>query len=280
MYVMVDEERPVVRNSLPLLPPLLALAAALAVLVDAPIPFRAAVVLPFLAIVPGWTLVTLIDIRDNLARVTLAVATSLAIATLAAGLSLYAGVWSPDVILGLLVVWTLIGSAAGQIWQRDRRAPRTSDEPPEEVAAGSAGGVGIPPAPPSPSESSSSHRNGAGQRVAPPIPADPTRNPRKRRFSTDLSDDEWRAVERLLPPPLRHHTHDPRDLCDAILYAKSAGFRWRNLPSDFPPQRKVRRFHRTLEQNGAWPAIEAVLEPDLRHTAPLHARGRDRDPHE
>ena len=64
------------------------------------------------------------------------------------------------------------------------------------------------------------------------------REPRPRRYPTDLSDAEWAALEPLLPPPAR--TGRPlkwprRPMAEAIFYLVRSGCAWRMLPRDFPP---------------------------------------------
>lgn len=93
-------------------PALIALAAVLAgtvVVFDAPPPIRPFVILVFLGIGPGLSLVGLLDINDLTQRLVLAIGVSLALDTIIAGLSLYAGLWSPVGVLLTLVAITLVG---------------------------------------------------------------------------------------------------------------------------------------------------------------------------
>jgi transposase len=74
-----------------------------------------------------------------------------------------------------------------------------------------------------------------------------------KRYPTDLTDEEWLAIEPMLPrvgKTGRKRTVDLREVVNAIRYmARSAGG-WRMLPKDFPPWQTVywwfRRFVRRL----------------------------------
>lgn len=70
-------------------------------------PFRSAVILPFVLMLPGTALVRLLNVGEPLLELTLGVALSVALATLAAMATLYAEAWSPDAVLTLLVEVTI-----------------------------------------------------------------------------------------------------------------------------------------------------------------------------
>jgi transposase len=74
-----------------------------------------------------------------------------------------------------------------------------------------------------------------------------------KRYPTDLTDEEWSAVEPLLPKPGRKgrkRVIDLREVLNAIRYLARSGGGWRMLPKDFPPWQTVywwfRRFVRRL----------------------------------
>jgi hypothetical protein len=68
---------------------------------------RAALVLPFLLVCPGMALVRLLRIDDGVAELMLAVALSFALNAIVPGTMLYAGAWSPQVGLLVLIAITL-----------------------------------------------------------------------------------------------------------------------------------------------------------------------------
>jgi transposase len=74
-----------------------------------------------------------------------------------------------------------------------------------------------------------------------------------KRYPSDLTDEEWRSVEPLLPQPAkrgRKRTTDLREVVNAIRYMVRAGCEWRMLPVHFPAWQTVywwfRRFVRLL----------------------------------
>jgi len=84
-----------------------ALGAALAAALDWPAPLRPALVIWFVAICPGMAIVRLLRLDSLLVEVTLAIALSLALAGLIASALVYAGLWSPNLVLELLVAITV-----------------------------------------------------------------------------------------------------------------------------------------------------------------------------
>lgn len=76
---------------------------------------------------------------------------------------------------------------------------------------------------------------------------------RRRRYPTDLTDEEWERVRPLLPRPAkrgRPPDADMREMLNAIRYLARAGCGWRMLPVHFGPWQTVywwfRRFARRL----------------------------------
>jgi hypothetical protein len=94
-------------------PLLLASAAAASVVAFAgpSSPARLPVVLWFLLVCPGMALVRLLRVGDAIAEIAIGVALSAALVTLVAGTMLYAGAWSPNGTLAILVGLTVIAAA-------------------------------------------------------------------------------------------------------------------------------------------------------------------------
>ena len=74
-----------------------------------------------------------------------------------------------------------------------------------------------------------------------------------KRYPSDLTDEEWLAIEPVLPRPARRgrkRTTDLREVVNAIRYMVRSGCEWRMLPIHFPPWQTVywwfRRFVRLL----------------------------------
>lgn len=74
-----------------------------------------------------------------------------------------------------------------------------------------------------------------------------------KRYPSDLTDEEWSAIEPVLPGPARRgrkRSTDLREVVNAIRYMVRSGCEWRMLPIHFPPWQTVywwfRRFVRLL----------------------------------
>ncbi len=65
------------------------------------------------------------------------------------------------------------------------------------------------------------------------------------RYQSDMTDEEWRVMERHLPPAKdtgRPRRWPAREIANAIFYVMRGGIAWRLLPSDFPPWSTVYRW--------------------------------------
>src|SRR5260221_8198299 len=61
----------------------------------------------------------------------------------------------------------------------------------------------------------------------------------KLRYPSDLTDDEWRLVEPLIPPGKPgggKRTVNMREVVNGLMYILSTGCQWRAVPQDPPPQ--------------------------------------------
>lgn len=89
----------------------------------------------------------------------------------------------------------------------------------------------------------------------------------RRPYDTDLSDEEWRILEPLVPeakPGGRPRTHEARELLDAVLYMVRGGCAWRLLPHEFPPWKTVYHYFRLWRIDGTWGRIHDTLREGLR----------------
>lgn len=91
------------------------------ILCDAPAPVRPAVVLWFILFCPGMAFVQLLGLDDVFNEVILAVGLSVAIALFVAICVLYAGLWSPNLILMILVVLCQAGVLCQILLWNNRR---------------------------------------------------------------------------------------------------------------------------------------------------------------
>src|ERR671914_169159 len=95
-------------------------------------------------------------------------------------------------------------------------------------------------------------------------------------YPTDLTDDEWRRLEPLIPaakPGGRPRSADVREIMNAVRYQLRAGGAWRLLPHDLPPWQTVSASFRAWQADGTWERIAGALRRDLRA-----ALGRRPDP--
>ena len=82
--------------------------------------------------------------------------------------------------------------------------------------------------------------------------------PARRAYATDLSDDEWRILEPLVPkakPGGRPRAHETRELLNAsFFYVLRGGCAWRLLPHDFflPWQTAYHYYFRAWRMDGTW----------------------------
>jgi len=64
----------------------------------------------------------------------------------------------------------------------------------------------------------------------------------KLRYPSDLTDDEWKLVEPLIPPGNSggdKRTVNMREVVNGLMYILSTGCQWRAIPKDLPPKSTV-----------------------------------------
>src|SRR3981189_2260597 len=64
-------------------------------------------------------------------------------------------------------------------------------------------------------------------------------DPSHLRYPSDLTDDEWKLVEPLIPPGKRggdKRTVIMREIVNGLMYILSTGCQWRAIPKDLPPR--------------------------------------------
>ena len=98
----------------------------------------------------------------------------------------------------------------------------------------------------------------------------------RRAYSTDVTDDEWKLIENVIPAPKeggRPATHPRRELLNGMMYATKTGCQWHLLPHDFPPYKTVYHYFREWGRTGVWKAVNDHLRQQVRL-----AEGRDAEP--
>jgi len=90
---------------------------------------------------------------------------------------------------------------------------------------------------------------------------------KRRSYPSDVSENEWRILEPLIPPAKpggRPRTTDMREVINAILYLDRTGSQWRALPREFPPWSTVWSYFRTWRNMGIWKRMHTALREWLR----------------
>src|SRR5262249_35032927 len=92
-------------------------------------------------------------------------------------------------------------------------------------------------------------------------------------YPTDLTDDQWKLIEPLLPkakPGGRPRSVDLREVLNGIFYVVKGGVSWRMMPHDLPPWGTVHYYYRCWRLDGTWRRIVDVLRTRLRRADGRH----------
>jgi transposase len=76
----------------------------------------------------------------------------------------------------------------------------------------------------------------------------------KLRYPSDLTDDEWKLVEPLIPPGKTgggKRTVILREVVNGLMYVLSTGCQWRAIPKDLPPKSSVYDYFDLWTYDGA-----------------------------
>ena len=87
------------------------------------------------------------------------------------------------------------------------------------------------------------------------------------RYPTDLTDEQWKILEPLIPPGRRGgrpRSVDMREIVNAILYVVRGGVAWRLLPKDFPGWSSTYHYFRRWRACGVWKKIHDRLHEEVR----------------
>lgn len=89
----------------------------------------------------------------------------------------------------------------------------------------------------------------------------------RKKYPTDLSDEEWQVLEPFVPPIKaggRPADYTRREILNAILYVVRSGCQWRMLPHDLPNWQTVYTYYRNWRMDGTWERIHNILRKELR----------------
>jgi putative transposase len=97
---------------------------------------------------------------------------------------------------------------------------------------------------------------------------------RRKRYTSDLSDEQWTMIQVLLPRQKRGRPIeiDRREAVNGMLYVVKTGCQWENLPSEFPNHNSVYYHYRKWCLDGTWERLNRALVYQARHEAgrPVH----------
>jgi transposase len=94
------------------------------------------------------------------------------------------------------------------------------------------------------------------------------------RYPSDLTNDEWAQVERLIPPAKRggrRREVDVREVLNGIMYVLSTGCQWRYIPRDLPPRSTLHDYLQRWDYDGTLRKIHYVLYQKCREQADREA---------
>jgi putative transposase len=87
----------------------------------------------------------------------------------------------------------------------------------------------------------------------------------KRRYETDLSDEQWDEVRALVESTKgRKASVSRREIVNAILYVARTGCQWRLLPHDFPNWSTVYSCYHRWSWNGTLDKLHAEFRAQVR----------------
>jgi putative transposase len=91
----------------------------------------------------------------------------------------------------------------------------------------------------------------------------------RKRYLSDLTDEQWVIMEPLLPPPRTHHGGAPRRVdmravLDPLLYQHRTGCQWDMLPHDLLPKSTVYEYFAQWRDDGTWAKIVGQLRACVR----------------
>jgi transposase len=90
------------------------------------------------------------------------------------------------------------------------------------------------------------------------------------RYASDLTDEEWRLVEPMIPPARRggrRRTANVREILNGIFYLLWTGCQWDALPKDFPPKSTVYHYFAYWNWDGTLERIHHALYVQVREQA-------------
>src|SRR5262252_782562 len=95
----------------------------------------------------------------------------------------------------------------------------------------------------------------------------------RKKYPSDLTDEQWAIVEPLIPPPKssprggRPRKVDIREVLNTLLYLNRSGCQWDMLPHDLLPKSTVYDYFVQWRDDGTWAKLVKVLRERTRVAA-------------
>src|SRR6201989_1075447 len=92
----------------------------------------------------------------------------------------------------------------------------------------------------------------------------------KLRYPSDLTDEEWTLISRLIPAAKKggnKRTVDVRAVVNGVMYILSTGCQWAALPKDLPPRSTVNDYLRRWDDDRTLDRIHHALYVRCRELA-------------
>src|SRR5262245_22639524 len=89
----------------------------------------------------------------------------------------------------------------------------------------------------------------------------------RKRYPSDLTDEQWEALRPLLPPAKpggRPRSVDLREVLNTLFYKARTGCQWDFLPHDLLPKSTVRDYFEAWQEDGTWQKLLDALRPKVR----------------
>ena len=94
-----------------------------------------------------------------------------------------------------------------------------------------------------------------------------------KKYPTELSNQQWKHLKKLLPTPKKQMDGpgrpplDLREVINGILYWMRSGCSWALLPNDYPNHKSVYHYFNTWSKQGIWQQIHVKLVSKVRKKA-------------
>ena len=91
----------------------------------------------------------------------------------------------------------------------------------------------------------------------------------RKRYPSDLTDEQWAVIEPLIPvfSMGRPRKVEMREVLNAIFYLNRSGCQWDMLPHDLPPKSTVYDYFQQRRDDGTWQRIRDALRRKVRVAA-------------